>query len=264
MKIIIDSREADLYEKCENIISTCDTNTFSRLFKKPLDLGDVYVTTDGDMDICIIERKTLKDLLSSIKDGRYEEQSHRLANATHFHKHNIIYLIEGMTNQLNTFQEKKILYSAMTSLQYYKGFSVIRTSCLQETAEFIVWFSDKIDKNFLNKKQPFYLNQMFLDGDTTPLVDPPTQPLVDYSHFVKKVKKENITPENIGQIILSQIPGTSDVSATAIMQKFKTIKHLLSELEKNPDCLNDVTITTNGKTRKIGKNVISGIKTFLL
>ena len=39
-------------------------------------------------------KKTVNDLLSSIVDGRYKEQSLRLDNYN-LHNHNIIYLIEG-------------------------------------------------------------------------------------------------------------------------------------------------------------------------
>jgi ERCC4-type nuclease len=261
MKIIIDSREADLYDKCNDF----NVTTTSCIFRKSLDLGDILLTTDDNTDICIIERKSLKDLLASIKDGRYEEQSHRLANATNFHKHNIIYIIEGMMNQLHNVQEKKIVYSAMTSLNYYKGFSVVRTSCMQETAEFIVFFSDKIEKNTLKTIKPFYNVILAQESVQEHEQEPDTKEPANYSNFVKKVKKENITPSNIGQIILSQIPGISDVSAMAIIEKFKTIKNLLNEMEKDPDCLNDIMIGNkeSGKTRKIGKNVIDGIKTYL-
>ena len=40
------------------------------------------------------------------------------------------------------------------------------------------------------------------------------------AEVVKKVKKENITPENIGEIILSQIPGVSSHTSQIIMNKF--------------------------------------------
>ena len=48
--------------------------------------------------IILIERKSLNDLESSIKDGRYSEQSIRL-NSSEIHNHNIYYLIEGNIQQ---------------------------------------------------------------------------------------------------------------------------------------------------------------------
>jgi hypothetical protein len=79
------------------------------------------------------------------------------------------------------------------------------------------------------------------------------------------VKKENITPENIGEIMLCQIPGISSVTALTIMEKFKTLSNLIKELELNPDCLKDITSTnTKGQTRKINKTSIANIVKFLL
>ena len=43
-------------------------------------------------------------MLSSIKDGRYEEQSYRLNGLSH-HNHNIVYLIEGDVNKVNRFKQ---------------------------------------------------------------------------------------------------------------------------------------------------------------
>ena len=73
--------------------------------------------------------------------------------------------------------------------------------------------------------------------------------------MVKKVKKDNITPENIGEIMLCQIPGISSVTALAIIDKFKTIPDLIKQLEINNDCLKDITYTNSkGQVRKINKN----------
>ena len=49
----------------------------------------------------IIERKTLNDLASSIKDGRYKEQGYRLSNCS-LHNHNIFYLIEDNLSSYNS------------------------------------------------------------------------------------------------------------------------------------------------------------------
>ena len=81
MKIIIDDRERELYEKCYSIVNTEGNTTFIQLLRKTLPLGDILITTDEDKDVLLIERKSFPDLLASIKDGRYEEQSYlRLAS----------------------------------------------------------------------------------------------------------------------------------------------------------------------------------------
>ena len=78
------------------------------------------------------------------------------------------------------------------------------------------------------------------------------------------MKKDNITTNNFGQIILCQIPGISSTTAMAIMKQYENFPDFLKNLQENPDCLDDVTYETNGKTRKISKSSIANIKIFLL
>ena len=80
----------------------------------------------------------------------------------------------------------------------------------------------------------------------------------------KKVKKENITPENIGEIMLCQIPGVSSVSALAILAQFKTLPELIKSIQEDENCLNNICTTdANGKNRKISKTAIATIIKFL-
>ena len=88
--------------------------------------------------------------------------------------------------------------------------------------------------------------------------------VANYCSVVKKVKKENVTPENIGEIVLCQIPGISSVTAITIMKKFTGFPHFLEQLQNNPDCLEGITIETNGKSRKINKSSVENIKKFFL
>jgi ERCC4-type nuclease len=87
----------------------------------------------------------------------------------------------------------------------------------------------------------------------------------DYIGLVKKVKKENITPDNIDEIMLCQIPGVSSTTAISIIKEFKTFFNLIKCLEEKPDCLNNISNTNNkGQTRKITKTSIANISKFLL
>ena len=56
---------------------------------------------------------------------------------------------------------------------------------------------------------------------------------VNYCEVIKKEKKNNITEENIGEIMLSNVPSVSNKSAIAIMKKCIRIKALIAELEQN-------------------------------
>lgn len=283
MKVIIDERETALYDTCYSILASLKNPSYVILSKEVLPIGDILIKTDGDKDVLLIERKTFADMMASIKDGRYEEQSYRLLHSSGFPPHSVFYLLEGMMSQVFNPIEKKILFSAMTSLQFFKGFSVQRTATLKETAEWIVFMADKIEKEFGKGNPPYYLTAPFMrifrnpsrTADTVETTNTETEstslppPLADnittanYCTVVKKVKKDNITPENIGEIILCQIPGISSVTAIAIMKRFHNFPHLIEEMNKNPACLDAIMIESNGKTRKINKSSIDNIRKFL-
>jgi len=275
MKLIIDTREHDLINLCELIISN-DPN-YTTMETDTLPIGDILIKTDEGKDVLIAERKSLKDLLASIKDGRYEEQSHRLKNASGFAPHNVFYIIEGMFSTLRTPLEKKLIISAMTSLAYFKGFSVIRTSGLQETADVLIQMADKIDRNFMKGILPWYLSRPSLSSSSSDVSTGPTNEIVEapsiekiegggepaYSGFVKKVKKENITPENMGEIMLCQIPGISTLYAQAILKAFGGFSQLMKGIKEGTAKFENITYESKGKQRKIPKNCGEDIGKFL-
>ena len=263
MKLILDERETSLYERC---LQT--PNPAIILEKVVLPMGDAIIKTNDDKEMIIVERKSLQDLLSSIKDGRYKEQSYRLQNCCGGMPHNVMYIIEGAFSQLrNPVLEKRIIYSAMTTLSAFKGFSVIRTSSVQETAEWLMAYVDKMGRELeKGEKLCFYKKESDVLTEnpenvviTSSLVDPQK-----YCEVVKRTKKENLTPENMGEVILCQIPGISSVSAITIMKEFKTIANLITAVEKDPTCMDKLVCESGGKTRKISKAVVQNVKTYLL
>jgi ERCC4-type nuclease len=284
MIVKVDTREHDLLQQITYLTANIPIFKDIVIKSETLPIGDIIICDDNE-DKFVIERKSVTDLLASIKDGRYEEQSYRLNGLNH-HNHNIIYLIEGDVNRVNRFKsdnkvEKLTLYSAMLSLNYYKGFSVFRSFSLEETATIICNMAYKIAKD--PSKKPFFQNTTqplaqvsletsseVVDSDNIPLTTN-TLPVEcdqsekDYVSVIKKVKKENITPENIGEIMLCQIPGISSVTALAIMEKYISLPNLIKELENNSECLKDITSTNaKGQTRKINKTSITNIVEFLL
>ena len=83
--------------------------------------------------------------------------------------------------------------------------------------------------------------------------------------MVKKVKKDNITSDNIGEILLSQIPGISSLTAIAIMTEcggsLKTLIHLL---ENDQTKIDTIMIGGGEKKKRISKNLVEKLKSFLL
>ena len=192
-----------------------------------LPLGDIILHDPGQgRDIVLFERKSLNDLAASIQDGRYKEQSFRLienATATGFHTHNIVYIIEGDLAQYEAKRNKNnritktALLSAMVSLMYYKGFSVVRTMNLGETADFILHFADKVAKESADGATPAYTRAQPPHHNETETHAASER----YSEVAaKKEKRDYITRENIGEIMLSQVPGVSPKVAAAILAKY--------------------------------------------
>jgi ERCC4-type nuclease len=84
---------------------------------------------------------------------------------------------------------------------------------------------------------------------------------------VKKVKKDNVTAENIGEIILCQIPTVSSVTAISIMKQFGTFPALMTALQQDSTVLDKVMCGSGGesdKKRKISKTSVKKIKEYLV
>jgi ERCC4-type nuclease len=84
-----------------------------------------------------------------------------------------------------------------------------------------------------------------------------------YSGFVKKVKKENITPENMGEIMLCQIPGISTLYAQAILKAFGGFSQLMKGIKEGTANFENIFYESKGKQRKIPKNCGEDIGKFL-
>ncbi len=296
MIIKIDSRERELINLCKYYLEISPLYKNIQIVTENLPIGDIIICDDKQEERIVIERKSIRDLSASIKDGRYEEQSYRL-NGLHHENHNIIYLIEGDLNGKNSFKDridKITIYSAMFSLNHYKGFSVLRTFTQDETSLVICNMAYKMSKCDLENKKAYYqpvksvsvknddTNNMETEEDTIlsnleksesslSLMEESNEIITttvdkDYCSVIKKVKKENITPDNIGEIMLCQIPGISSTTAIAILKEFKTLPKLLEKIkEDGGECLSNITyINTKNQTRKINKTVVQNIKKFLL
>jgi crossover junction endonuclease MUS81 len=278
--IQIDYREADLLKNIQHLIESVEQFKNLVVETKNLSLGDISLIEkrekeEESVNHLLIERKTISDLVSSIKDGRYNEQSFRL-NELAIHNHNILYLIEGDLNKRNFFkenkEEKRMILSALFSLNYYKGFSVIRTLSIEETALFICNTSDKMIKSIGLGIKPFFKveNQRVNSSEkeetneTNESNEKDKDKDKEYVNVMKKTKKEHITRENIGEIFLSQIPSISSVTACAIMKKGKNISNLIQSIEKDKDFLKDISyLDYKGKSRKISSKSIQNIYSFL-
>lgn len=266
MAIEIDNREHQLIA----LLQQHDTIEPKQLRISALEIGDVIICNK-----VIIERKSVADLYSSILDGRYEEQGYRLSNLSTHHNHNIVYLIEG---DIARHKHKNMLMSALFSISYYKGFSVMRTYNIQETADYIWNTFKKMTKE--NKPGYYELSRVLESAPlenqveqettttTTPTDTDTTDPVTekDYVSVVKKCKKENITENNIDEIMLCQIPGISTQSAIAIVKHLGNLREMLQKYAEEGDAIFSgiKVVNSSGKETKLNKTIIQNIKRFLL
>tara|TARA_B100001093_G_scaffold209461_1_gene201152 strand:- start:2037 stop:2885 length:849 start_codon:yes stop_codon:yes gene_type:complete len=278
MKLLVDNREPIglielLKVRVENIELT------------NLDIGDFVIKNNDDKIVMIFERKSLNDLMSSIKDGRYNEQSYRLSNYP-LDNHNIYYVIEGNISEFiykNNETNRKILFSSMLSLSYCKGFSLLRATGWLETAEFIIRFMEKLDKIISKNSESKQSNNINMDMQIDNCDSNDVSKLEldnyhfnenlesdwnksekQYSDVIKTTKKSFITRDNIGEIMLAQIPGISINVAQSLMREYKNIKNLIICLENNKNCLDDFKIQYKNGSRKISKITIKNLIEYLL
>lgn len=284
MKIIVDERESALYTL---LTQQPRDDKKPQIEKRVIPLGDILFTSDDEsITYQIIERKSVADLLASVKDGRYAEQSYRLANCFP-NRHNIVYLIEGQVRD----HDKKLVFACMASLNYFKGFSITRTVSLAETAQYIEITADKIARELGKGTSPALspaLSPATPSPASSPTVESPTvtssvtvtsdicqdntsnievqntASTFDYCSVVKVAKKANITRENIGQLMLMQIPGISSTISGEIMRPFATFAAFIDHLRSEPAYLETIVLESSGKKRKLGSNVIAAIKAYLL
>ncbi len=235
MNLIIDNRERKIIKELENKIP----NEYDL---QNLDVGD-FLYKINDNPYMIIERKTVDDLSSSIKDGRYKEQKIRLINEKN--KNIIILLlIEGNIDIKTGGIPKSTLNSVVINSMVRDGIYVYNSKDINDTCNTIIKIKKLIEKNGIQLFKPIINNS------------------VDYVSCIKKNKKENMTPKVCYLNQLSQIPGVSTGIAEKIFEKHNTMLDLIRELEiEEGDTIQEIRYGKSQK--KIGTVVAKRIYEYL-
>ena len=213
-----------------------------------LDIGDIVFKINNSVRI-LIERKTIKDLSASIKDGRHREQKKRLLSQN-IDKNYIYYLIEGLYENNKYLLPKKTIDSTIINTLIRDNFKIIRTNNIDETISYIKLLYEKLKDN---------PNKYFKENIDN----------VEYSSTLKVKKKENLTPSLWFQLILNQIPGISNNISKCITNKYNTINDLLLAYkdlddDKCPLLLEKLQVDiANNKKRKIGKVISTRIYNYI-
>ena len=256
MRLLIDNREPNnLIEEIQRL----NQETSYNIEVQQLDIGDFwFCSKDSNHPIVILERKSLQDLEMSIKDGRYNEQSARLSSID-IHNHNIYYIIEGCIINYKKREKIQTLRSSITSLSYYKGFSIINTLTLLDTATTVYSFFDKLMRE--TRRVPYYSLQQQTDNNKVEISNNQINNDIEYIKTLKNQKKNQITQDNILAIMLNQVPGISSTSSIAITQRYKTMTDLLYSLKNEPENIAEIYLD-NG--RRISKTVVQNLKMYLI
>ena len=287
IKLIIDNREKDL------------KSIFPDAEYKNLDLGDIQIKLISQTNIkniknlnekdekdnleseteeffTIIERKTMKDLIASVNDGRYREQKKRLLE-TGLSGNRIIYLLEGSMNDIPG--NMKTLFGMIINTLFRDNISVLRLESIEDTIYFIKRLVGKLKSdeqpiflNNLNNQNLNNLNSIKLNLEQDNLENPngkDSNNNLEYLSTIKLKKKDNLTANNCSVLQLTQIPGMSISNSQIIIDKYKSIANLINtyyQLEENKRILMlaDIEILiSNNKKRKLGKVLSERIYQYL-
>lgn len=181
------------------------------------DLGEISALTVGDflfigkfdgIPRLIIERKTIPDLICSIKDGRFREQRTRLMETNA----KIIYIIEG------DIIPDKLVVGALENLALRHNICIIPTANEQQTILVI--------KNLYNKVGQEYI-----------------QPANKYISARRK-NDLNLTPL---EKMLETINGVSPSIAAAIAQNYKSVQDFVFALKEHPNMLYGFELSSKRK-----------------
>ena len=248
MKIVIDNREKRIIEYFEQ-----KQNEFAI---QALDIGDIQcVCEETNTPLLIIERKSLKDLAASIKDGRYKEQKLRLmSSSTPF-----IYLIEGTftdTRKHARIQNMsvKTLMSALTNMIIRDKIRILRTTSLHHT---LCWLDLIFEKA---RTKP----ELFTQGEKE----------ITEDHIVRSIirpkKKQNMNAKMCAIAQLAQIPGVSHTTAQGIVDLYGSLHGLFivyssketDEDKRNLLC-NKTYTNRKGHIKMFGPNLSNQVYTFM-
>ena len=208
--------------------------------------GDFQLSIKGaDVPTFIFERKTLDDLLASIKDGRYTNQKARLFEV--FQPSQIFYIIEGTLGFGDAGGTKtKILQSSVINTMLRDKIACFFTKNVKDTFDLL----SGIVRRF--KEDP----AKYTGGALTQVQ-------------IQVETSDRDTPTQVFKKILCQLPGASEKTAVAITEKWPTFAVMNQELQLLDEAerclvLNGIKMSVAGPggemtTRKISKKVVDSV-----
>jgi crossover junction endonuclease MUS81 len=251
INIIIDNRET-------KIISYLEEKKEIPFKKEQLLLGDIqyYINNTENTNFIdyVIERKTIKDLLASVKDGRYKEQKGRILSQIEQNNiGNFFYIIEGSSHYLKPY-EKTIYQGILISIALRDDIHIIKTDSFYDTGDFLI----RLFKRLL--KENLKTNKMETEN-----IKNEVHP-IKYIETLKASKKANIDSITAQSMALGVVPGISYKMSDSVIKKYKSLGNLfdtyqgLETEDEKKHLLKNIEITG---TRKLGLNASKNIYNYL-
>lgn len=244
LECITDSREQDLFHDLQNQL-TIPTRT------QMLPLGDIIIQKDDGEILLMIERKSVRDLVQSLKDGRHHDQRRRWLEFIENSPNSFVSLwVEG--DLMTTMMDDTLKSSLLNSLFRLQSKHRIIVYCVRTRTDFINSLKMVVNKF---EKDPHHLVP-------TPTGQPTTPNLNQY-------KKSAHSGEHYWQNCLSLVPGVSQQTAQKLTIQFPSLVCFVEELNNNPHTLfqNLSNLKINEKRRlgeKLAQKIIQHIHPTLL
>lgn len=231
MELVVDFRESLILENLkEKGIPFSQEN---------LTVGDLLLKTE-EKPVLLIERKTVRDLMASLRDGRYHNQRQRWKEFLQTYPGARVALwVEG--DLVGCHEDETIkasLVNSLLRLQAIHGILVYQVRNNHQFIESLQMVRQKCEKD------PSQLTQQKDTGI-------PSTPL-DLKPFKKTGE---LSPEIVWQGILSLIPGVSKQMATKITQVFPTLKSLVLDPEAGSK-LKEIKINNRKISTKTIENIL--------
>lgn len=252
----IDAREHKLKDVLMQSIDCEECLTFLVVECNNLFCGDFIIEIDNK-PILVIERKTLSDLVASIKDGRYRVQK---ANLTEHYKDKgipVMYIIEGTFDynpkvpMMIGGMDKYSVLSSIINTQVRDGIHVVNTNNLEDTFDFLIALLVRVckDPTKYSMKDDKNGNNVFKKED-----------------LISKPKIEN--KQDMFFYQLTQVPGISAKTAQAFVDRYDNMMTFYTSFKELDDeeklkVLKDITIDDNTKKRRINSKVADNIVKYM-
>jgi ERCC4-type nuclease len=249
VKLVLDNREL----KLKPLLSSKHIFQENEIVLENLKCGDIVMRVD-DIDEFIFERKTVADLAASIIDGRYRTQKNNLLSS--YTRQKIYYIIEGDIPYNDTEVgvpriDKKTIHGAIINTTMRDDIRIFYTKDERETAFLVTEIFIRILKD-----------PDIYKGGANPRAEQITT--MNTQHIVAR-KDPNMSKRDFFISQLCQVPGISDKSAAAIVERYKTFAEFFMKLSRLPyieklNALKDITtVDKKGTHRRIASSTIANI-----